>query len=225
MAHYFNLQTNCLGDESLERSIEMRSLLSRLLGITAVGLIWTAGLTAQIVWDAPSLMRPGAPPGLSVLLLEAHPSDELGVLAIWRNSAAPLGLGFRGGIGEDRSNELTAMFGFDVSGSLPGLGAGGGQPDVLWWTGAGLGVGDELVVSFPLGLVLGWSGSEEGLALMPYVGGHVSLDVITGPGDDLDLDASVDLGIDLGFRSGLMVRFGASVGGRDALAIGIRVPR
>ena len=179
--------------------------------------------SAQVVWDAPALMRPGAPSGFSVLLIEAHPSDELGVLAAWRRSSAPVGLGFRGGLAEDFSGDLAGLFGIDISGSLASL-EGGGDPGVLWWTGAGLGVGDEVVVSFPLGIVLGWQGSDESVTFMPYAGAHASLDIITGPGDDIDLDASLDLGLDMGFSSGFMIRFGATVGGRDALGIGVRLP-
>jgi hypothetical protein len=50
------------------------------------------------------------------------------------------------------------------------------------------------------------------------------LDVVSGPGDNLDLDGAVDLGLDLGFRTGWIARFSASIGGRDALGIGFRVP-
>ena len=179
--------------------------------------------SAQVVWDAPALMRPGAPSGFSVLLLEAHPSDELGVLAAWRRSPAPVGLGLRGGLAEDFSGDLAGLFGIDISGSLATL-EGAGDPGVIWWTGAGLGVGDEVVVSFPLGIVVGWEAREESITFMPYVGGHASLDVITGPGDDIDFDGTFDLGLDLGFGSDFMVRFGVSVGGRDALGIGVRFP-
>ncbi|HUF75603.1 MAG TPA: hypothetical protein VMM35_04960 [Longimicrobiales bacterium] len=179
--------------------------------------------SAQVVWDAPSLMRPGAPSGLSVLLIEAHPSNELGVLAAWRGSPAPVGLGLRGGLAEDFRGDLAALFGVDISGSLATL-EGAGDPGVLWWTGAGLGVGDDVIISFPLGLVLGWQAREESITFMPYVGGHATLDVFTGPGDDIDLDASVDLGLDMGFGSQFMVRFGVTIGGRDALGIGVRLP-
>jgi hypothetical protein len=115
------------------------------------------------------------------------------------------------------------MIGFDVSGSLGSLDSAG-DAGVAWWTGAGLGAGDELLVSLPLGIVLGWRGSDEGVTFAPYVGGHVVLDILTGPADDLDLEGAVDLGIDLGFGSGFGVRFGAAVGGRDALAVGVRFP-
>lgn len=186
-------------------------------------LLVATPLSAQIVWDAPALMRPGAPSGLSIYLMEAHPSDELGVLVGWRGSAAPTGIGFRAGLADDASGDLAAFAGFDVSGSLTRL-EGAGDPAVLWWSGAGLGIGDEVAASVPLGIVFGWQGSDEGLTIMPYAGGHAVLDIVSGPGDDLDFDAAVDLGLDLGFRSGLMARFGASIGDRDAFAIGVRLP-
>ena len=177
---------------------------------------------AQVVWDAPALISPGAPSGFSVLLLEAYPSDELGVLAAWRRSPAPVGLGVRGGLAEDGTGDLAGVFGIDVSGSLATL-EGAGDPGVIWWTGAGLGVGDEVILSFPLGIVLGWQARSESITFMPYVGGHAVLDVFTGPGDDLDIDATADLGLDMAFGSGFMVRFGISIG-RDALAFGVRFP-
>jgi len=194
------------------------------LVVVAWLLVLPLGAGAQVVWDAPALMRPGAPAGLSLLLIEAYPGDGLGGLAMWRSAPAPIGLGFRGGVAEEPDDDAAVILGIDVSGSLASPGTDG-EPEVVWWTGAGVGVGDELLVSFPLGLVLGWELSDEEVTFAPHVGAHVSLDVITGPGDDLDLDGSVDLGVDLGFPSGLMVRFAAAVGGREALGIGVRLPR
>jgi hypothetical protein len=182
-----------------------------------------AAVSAQIVWDAPSMMRPGAPSGLSLLLLEPYPGNEFGALAIWRQSPAPVGFGLRVGVAEDASDDLAVMFGLDVSGPLSSLG-GAGDPRLIWWAGAGLGIGNELVASFPAGIVLGWAIESEGVVFAPSIGGHVAMDIMTGPGDDLDIDGAVDLGMDLGFQSGFQVRFGASVGGREALAIGVRLP-
>lgn len=179
--------------------------------------------SAQIVWDAPSMIRPGAPSGLSILLLEPYPGNEFGAMVMWRGSPAPGGLGLRVGLAEDRGGDLAAMIGLDVSGPIADLG-GSGDPRVIWWSGAGIGVGEELVATFPAGMVLGWNIQSDGVVFSPNIGGHVALDVLTGPGDDLDLDGSLDLGVDLGFNSGLAVRFGASIGGREALAIGLRLP-
>lgn len=192
--------------------------------LAALGQGFGAGVSAQVAWDAPAMMRPGGPTGLSILLVEAYPSDDLGGLAMWRTSPAPVGLGFRGGIAEDASGDAAVLFGIDVSGPLASP-TTEGEPEVMWWTGAGVGIGEELLASFPLGLVLGWELSDEGVTFAPYVGAHVALDVLTGPGDDVDLDASVDLGVDLGFPSGFMVRFGAAVAGRESLAVGVRLPR
>lgn len=180
--------------------------------------------SAQVVWDAPSMMRPGAPSGLSIFLMEPHPGNEFGAMAIWRNADAPVGLGFRGGIAEEPGGDAAGLIGLDISGSLNSP-SSTGEPQAIWWTGAGLGFGNEVVASFPLGLSLGWRGSNEGVTFMPNVGGHVVLDVASGPGDDVDIDGAVDLGFDLGFDSGFMVRFGAAIGGRDALAVGVRLPR
>ncbi|MEX2466757.1 MAG: hypothetical protein WD995_07595 [Gemmatimonadota bacterium] len=197
----------------------MKRFVFLLLALT----LSPAAASAQIVWDAPSMMRPGAPSGLSLLLLEPHPGNEFGAVAIWRQSPAPVGLGLRVGVAEDATDDLAVMFGLDVSGPLSTL-EGGGDPRLIWWAGAGVGVGDELVASFPAGIVLGWSIEGDGVVFAPSVGGHVALDILTGPGDELDIDGSVDLGMDLGFTSGFQVRFGASVGGREALAIGVRLP-
>ena len=186
-------------------------------------LLFPASIAAQVAWEAPPLIAPGAPSGLSVMLWDAYPSDDLGVMALWRSAAVPSGLGIRGGLAEQPGGDLAGMFGLDVSGSLGSLDEAG-NAGVVWWAGAGLGIGDELLVSLPVGLTVGWRVSEDAVTFSPYVGGHVALDILTGPNDDLDLEGAVDLGVDLTFSSGFAVRFGASVGGREALAVGLRIP-
>jgi len=56
------------------------------------------------------------------------------------------------------------------------------------------------------------------------LGGHIALDFTSIDGDELVFDAFLDVGMDLELTSGWIVRFGLSVGGRDALALGISVP-
>ena len=196
--------------------------------IAATALVLTltspAPSVAQAVWDSPSFLHPSAPSGLTVAVTDASPGDGLGVLAIWRGAAAPAGLGFRAGISEAPGDDVVALFGVDVSGSLSGV-MGANGPEALWWTGAGVAAGDDFSASLPLGLVFGWTARDQGVSFMPYVGGHVALDVLLGDQDDLDLDGAVDLGLDLAFASGWTFRFGAALGGRDALGIGVRVPR
>lgn len=203
----------------------MKNTAPPLLRLAAIlSILAPASVSAQAAWDAPSFMRPGAPSGLTLALTDASPGDGLGVLGLWRNSAAPTGLGFRAGVSEAGPDDVVALIGVDFSGSLSGR-MGPGSPEALWWTGAGVGIGEDVSASFPLGIVFGWTGSDSGVSFMPYVGGHVVLDVFSGPGDDLDLDGVVDLGVDLAFASGWIARFGAALGGRESLAIGMRVPR
>jgi hypothetical protein len=87
--------------------------------------------SAQVVWDAPTMIRPGAPSGLSLLLLEPYPGNEIGALVLWRQSPAPVGLGLRVGIAEDPSGDLAALFGIDVSGTLARLSRGWRAPASL----------------------------------------------------------------------------------------------
>ena len=202
----------------------MRVLLRRWAAVGGMALLAPLSAAAQARWDAPSFMRPGSPPGLSLAVTDSDPGDGLGVLALWRSSGAPAGLGFRAGVAEAPGDEVVGIFGIDVSGSLSGT-MGPGAPEAIWWTGAGIGLGDDVSASFPLGLVFGWTGRDENVSFMPYAGGHVVLDVISGPDDDLDLEGVVDLGLDLAFSQGWTFRFGAALGGRESLGIGFRVPR
>jgi hypothetical protein len=200
--------------------------MRRAILVGLLGLLGPAAASAQVippVWDAPALIRPGAPSGFSLFVLEPARSNDLGALAYWRGSAAPTGFGFRGGIVEDAVGDAAGIVGIDVSGTLAAA-TGTGQPELLWWTGAGLGFGDEIIASFPLGVSVGWTLSDEGVTFSPNLGGHIALDVNSGPDDDIDIDGTVDLGIDVGFQNGFMVRFGAAVADRDAFGIGVRLP-
>ncbi len=192
-----------------------------------LALLAPARASAQAVWDAPSFMHAGSPPGLTLALTDSDPGDGLAFVALWRRAAAPVGLGFRAGLA-DAGHDLAALFGIDVSGSLPGLGGTNG-PTALWWTGAGVGIGDRFGASFPLGLVFGWTFEDESVAFIPYVGAHVVLDAREDVGNDrgddnLDLEGVFDLGLDIAFPSGWVGRFGAALGGRESLGIGFRVP-
>ena len=201
----------------------MRTLTRVVRSALALGLLCPVPSVAQGVWDAPSFVRPGAPLGLTLALTDSEPGDGRGVLALWRASPVPAGLGFRAGISEAPGDGVVAVLGVDVSGSLTRL-VGLRGPAAIWWSGAGVGLGDGLSASFPLGAAFCWAGRSGGVSFMPSVGGHVVLDVLMGEQDDLALEGALDLGLDLAFSGGWVIRLGAAVGGRDALAIGVRVP-
>jgi hypothetical protein len=201
----------------------MLGLLSRLgLAALALALLAPTHASAQAVWDAPAFIRPGASPGLTLALTDAAPGDGLGVLALWRGSAVPSGLGFRAGVSEAPGDDVVALFGMDVSGSLTRA-LGAGAPAAIWWSGAGVGLGDDVAVSLPLGVAFSWAWVGDGVSVMPSAGAHLALDILLGDGDDLDLEGALDLGLDFAI-SRWVIRVGAALGGRDALAIGVRIP-
>jgi len=194
--------------------------------------VWTpASARAQSAWDAPMLMAPGAPAGWGIHLVDPNYGNGLGVLGMWRSAPAPVGLGFRLGLFEGADDDLALVGGVDVSGTLH-RGTDAAPFDVIWFAGAGLGIDDDILLSLPLGISAGWSFSEPGFAVRPYVAPRMVLDAYfddDGPGprrgnDDLDLDAAVEVGVDLAFSPRFAIRAAVSFGGRDALSIGIAVP-
>ena len=189
-----------------------------------VVLCWApATASAQYAWDGPSLVGPHAPLGLSVVLVATDPGGALGAMAQWRRDGAAMGWGYRGGIVQSDSDDLAVFGGVDVSGVLAES-VEDADIQVLWWSGAGAGLGHELVLSVPVGLVASWRGMGDGTAFAPYAGAHAALDLATGDGDNVSLEASLDLGLDLTLTTGWVVRFGASLFGRDAVGVGIRIP-
>ena len=203
------------------------------MGVVGVGAALAgapvASLAAQVAWDAPMLLAPRSPGGLGILLIEpAGPEPPggdtgVGVLGTWRRAAAPTGVGFRVGLAEDAFDDLAVIAGLDVSGTL--LAPTAELPiGFIWLLGAGIGVGDEVLLSFPAGISGGSDLEVDGILFRPYVTPRVSLDIRTGPGDELDLAAAVDLGLDLAFSSAWVIRFAATLGDREALAVGLAFP-
>ena len=197
----------------------MRALLSAM----TLAALAAAPVSAQIAWDSPPLIGPASPNGLAVFLTGPAPGDGVGGLATWRHEKGSIGLGYRATVGEGADGDAAVGGGFDISGVLT-AGIENADVDVLWWGGLGVGFGEDVLFSIPAGIIAGWTGSGDDVVFSPYVGGHVALDVTTIDGDEVSFDGSFDLGIDLVLASGWVIRFGASIGGRDALALGLRLP-
>ncbi len=204
------------------------------LATTTLLLLFLApGARGQVAWDAPLLLGPNSPAGLGIHLTDPAPGAGIGAMATWRGSPAPGGIGLRAGVAEGFGDDLAFFGGADVSGYL--LRADEEMPvDILWVTGAGLGVGDYVLVSFPLGVSVGRTFSEEGLGFTPYASPRLVLDGHLGrdepaPGgsaddSELDLGFVVDVGADLDFGTSWTIRFGASLGDHEALSIGMVFP-
>jgi hypothetical protein len=198
--------------------------VKRTFTATALYALLAVPVSGQVAWDAPALMSPVVPSGFSIFLVEPAGGD-LGALGTLRHTAGPVGLGYRAMIAEESGpgGDLAAAFGIDVSGFL-GRAVEGSEVDLIWWTGGGLGVGSDWVVSAPLGIIVGWTGEGDGAVISPYGGAHVALDITGNDGDAMDFSGAVDLGLDLVLSSGWMIRAGASLGDRESIAIGIRLP-
>lgn len=174
------------------------------------------------------LLAPGAPAGWGFHLVDPD-YGGIGGLVTWRAEPAPVGLGFRGGLYEGVRDDLALVAGVDVSGVIH-RGSGEVPVDIIWFSGAGVGVDDDLLVSVPAGISFGWSFSGDDVQFRPYVAPRLVLDALIddddGPGregddDDLDLSAAVEIGLDLGFDPRWALRTAASFGDRDAVSIGI----
>jgi hypothetical protein len=186
----------------------------------------------QLSWETPTLYAPGAPAGLGIFLMEPWPSGGIGVMGTYRSAPVPSGLGFRAGVGEDFSDDIAFFGGVDLGGTVTR--ASGEVPiDVLWMAGAGLGVGDDVLLSFPLGLSIGARLDADAATFVPYAVPRLVLDAclgddpfrgLCGNDDDIGLDIAVDLGVDLAFDSRWLIRFAATLGDRDALLIGLAFP-
>jgi hypothetical protein len=178
---------------------------------------------AQVAWDAPWLVPPSPTPGFGIFLVDPYGGD-LGVAATWRSPTARYGL--RGGIADDVAGDIGGFGGIDFSGRITR--ANRDFPlDVDWIFGAGLGVGDWVRVSVPFGINLGHTFRDADAAFTPYFTPRVIFDARfddddRGRDDDssADLEFAADIGLDLRFTRGFLVRFGGTLG-RDAVAIGL----
>ncbi len=183
-------------------------------------LTFASPASGQVAWDAPLMVSPAAPAGWGVYLSDPSPGGGIGVFSTWRPGGP---FGFRVGIAEDSLEKLVVFGGVDFSGRL--VGASDDFPvDVDWVTGAGFGIGDTSLLSFPFGASLGRAFEADGVWFNPYLTPRVVLDAWFGddpPSDALSLGFAVDLGLDVSFDPGWAVRFAGAFGERRALALGI----
>jgi len=196
----------------------------RLLTATVLFALLAVPVSGQVAWDSPALMSPSVPSGFSLFLLDPAGGD-LGAMGTLRHEAGPVGMGYRVAVAEESgpAGDVAVSGGIDISGML-GRGIEGSEVDAMWWAGGGLSVGSDWIVSAPVGIILGWSGAGDNVVFSPYGGAHLVLDITGNDGDAIDLNGAVDLGLDLVLSSGWMIRVGASLGDRESIAAGIKIP-
>lgn len=198
------------------------AVLVVVMGITP------GGVRAQVAWDSPLLLPPHPPDGLGIYLTDMHRAG-LGVMGTWRSPVWNYGLRF--GIADGTGDDDLAVFGgVDYAGPL--YRATSEFPiDIDWVTGAGIGIGNGARVSFPLGLSVGHSLQAESARFTPYLTPRLVLDGLFGGtrpgGDTARLGLAADIGFDMRITAGggpllgTTIRFGASVGDRSAIALGL----
>jgi hypothetical protein len=201
-----------------------KAMIGLLAGVLLLSLS-PRDLRGQVAWDSPLFVAPASPAGWGVYLIDAAKRGGIGVLTTWRASDAPGGLGFRLGLAEDGRDDLSVFGGLDASGYL--LRASGEVPvNVAWVAGAGIGIGNAGLLSFPFGVAVGRDFQADGVWFNPYVSPRVVLDAWLGsdrPRRDrnLELGLAVDLGMDISFDPGWAIRFAGTLGDRSALGIGV----
>jgi len=166
---------------------------------------------------------PVNPVGWGLYVVDPSPGRGLGVMATWRGEEGPGSLGFRVGLAEDGGEDLALFGGVDLSGSIHR--ASDEFPlNLVWVAGAGMGVGSYALLSFPLGVSLGHDFDAEGVWFNPYMTPRLVLDAWLGNHrrrNDLNLSLALDFGIDFAVDPGWAMRFGATLGERSAIGLGV----
>lgn len=193
----------------------------RLAAVLLGFVLLTAAPASAQVWDSPMLAPPAPEMGYGFYLFEP-PGADLGLLGTWR-SPATRNVRVRFGLADSNTDDVAVVFGGDYSSLLRGP-----TPDfplqVGWVIGAGLAFADDLAFSAPFGATFGVPLDLEDLRLIPYVTPRVVFDAFfddNDGGDDTNLDFAFDLGLDARIGPTWGIRFGATIGDREAIAIGV----
>jgi hypothetical protein len=199
-----------------------------LYAAIALSFLLPGALRAQIAWEAPLLVAPNSPAGVSLVLAEMEPNEGLAGMVAWRGQSAPGGVGLRAGLGEGAGGDLAGFGGVDFSGWIRD-----GDPqfplDIAWVAGVGIGAGNWVLISAPLGASFAYEVRGDDIWFNPYITPYLVVDAALGDSrpsnrDDVDLGIAVDIGADLAFSAGWAIRFGVSLGDRQALGVGLHIP-
>ena len=202
----------------------------RLMNAAALALTcwWLAasGAAAQTAWETPRFLSPQAIGGAGLFYVRyaALPGDGHGGFVVWSPSSRR-GLSLRLGAAEGAGG-VTAGFG-GVEMTAPIAEHTEARPiDISWNAGAGVAVGEYLMVSVPVGLAAGHAWESGPVWLSPYVGVRAAMDLRLGdeaPEEAFDVSPGMDVGLDAAFDRArtVILRFSTSLGDRSALAVGL----
>ena len=203
-----------------------------LFAAAALALLPTVA-QSQLAWETPRMLGPNSPGGLAVHWLQAEtlPGDGEAIMATWQFPGLPDGVFLRGGAGTGAGDESAAFGGIDIR--TPLASSADGRPlDLAWIAGAGVGVGDYLLFTVPVGLTAGHTWASGSVWFSPYIGVGLAMDYrreldddSSIPDDEFDVYPTADLGLDLALDPGrrFVLRAGASLGDRQAIALGVAI--
>lgn len=184
-------------------------------------------LGAQLAPDSPRLISPHGSGGLGLHWLRGGtlPGDDESIIATWAMPGLPGGMRLRGGAGRGASARNSAFGGLDYQAALLR-----GDPelpfDLDWQVGLGVGVGDYVLVSLPIGLSGGVSWRSESFWMSPYLTAGMAADIRVGdeaPERRFEVSPALDVGLDVAFDAErrVVIRTSASLGDRQAVSVGL----
>ena len=184
---------------------------------------------AQLPWDSPQMLGPGAPAGAS--FIAAHygldPYSGLGGILILRTGAAPDGFGIRVSGARGFGDRINVGGGIDFTRALSKASAQF-PLDLMLTYGAGASYGDFVEIALPVGIAGGRVYNSEKTRFAPYTVARAVVEGRVGrarPNDDVTLALAIDVGADLTFgrARSFTLRSAASFGDRQAIALGLHI--
>ena len=199
------------------------ALVATMLAAT---LLTAPGIEGQLLWDAPRMSGPESPGGFGVYWLRAGalPGDGDAVFGTWALPGFDGAVTLRGGAGDGAAGATAGFGGVDLRAPLASH--SDGQPlDLAWNGGAGVGVGEYVLVSVPMGISAGRSWSSGAVWFAPYLSAGLALEYRTGdeaPDDDFAVQGMAGVGLDLAFdrERRFVVRAAVELADRQAIAVG-----
>jgi hypothetical protein len=201
----------------------------RSLGVALAAMLTLLPVpsAAQTAWESPRLLSPQPIGGTGFFYVRyaALPGDGHGGFLTWRPSALQRGVSIRAGAAEGAGGVVAGFGGIDVN--VPLAARTESRPiDLSWNAGAGVAVGEYLIVSVPVGLAAGRAWESGPVWLSPYVAMRAAMDLRLGeeaPEDEFEVGPGLDVGLDAAFDAArhVILRFSASLGDRSAVAAGI----
>jgi hypothetical protein len=215
----------------MRRADRTRPRGRRLASAAALALAcWSlppSGAAAQTAWETPRFLSPQAIGGAGFFYVRyaALPGDGQGGFVVWSPGAFRRGVSVRFGAAEGAGGVTAGFGGVDVS--APIAAHTEARPiDISWNAGAGVAVGEYLMVSVPVGLAAGRAWESGPVWISPYVGIRAAMDLRLGdeaPEDEFEVSPGMDVGLDAAFDPArtVILRFSTSLGDRSALAVGV----